>query len=316
MIAKRRLPFLFFAWLVLLFSTDGLAQKQGPIETSASFQRIQRAPESVFTLFRQAGMQPVNRTLTPVQKEKVRHAFERLPPVHQRILNRHLQSISFMDNMPNTALTSLLDSDGGTNRFNITFRASLLEETISEWASGKENTCFEPTANTTYRVRVEGGNLDAIVYVLMHEATHIVDAVMNITPHPAETQSVVEPTPFTKGLWHKMNVPDDKYLDTLLEKTRFRSGKLMPIRQAPAVYQTLSKTPFPSLYAMAAWSEDIAELATIYHLTSQLNQPFYVVVTKDQVELVRFEPMKSKLVKQRFKQLMIFYTNEKSSSVR
>ncbi|WP_020596455.1 hypothetical protein [Spirosoma panaciterrae] len=306
---SRRFSLSISVWLILFFSSAGWAQKQDSIDTRQLYQRIQIAPESVFSMFRDAGMQPVNRVLTPGQKEKVRHAFERLPPLHQRLLTAHLQSISFMDNMPNTALTSLLDSGNGPNMFNITFRAGLLDETISEWATWKENTCFEPVGNVRYSVRVEGGNLDAILYVLMHEATHIVDAVLNITPHVVEAQSVVKPTRFTRGVWRKMNVPDDTYLDSLLEKTRFRSGKLLSISVAPAVYRKLSQTPYPSLYAMAAWSEDIAELATIYHLTTQLNQPFYVVVTKDQVELARFEPMKNALVNQRLKQLSVFYAN-------
>lgn len=58
---------------------------------------------------------------------------------------------------------------------------------------------------------------------------------------------------------------------------------------------------------MAAWSEDIAELATIYHLTTKLKQPFYIVVTKNNVELARFEPMKNALVRQRLNQLATFY---------
>lgn len=33
------------------------------------------------------------------------------------------------------------------------------------------------------------------------------------------------------------------------------------------------KTPFVFLYGMASWSEDFAELATIYHLTKKMNQP-------------------------------------------
>ncbi|GAB4027445.1 hypothetical protein GCM10028773_58770 [Spirosoma koreense] len=258
-------------------------------------------------MFREAGMKPVNRNLTPAQKEKVSHAFALLPPLHQQILKQHLHSISFMDNMPNTALTSPVDSGGLPKRFTITFRAGLLDETISEWASAKENTCFEPADKADYRVRVEGGNMDAIVYVLMHEATHIVDAVKEITPHPAEINSVIEPTRFTNGIWRLMNVPVTAYLDPLLEKTRFRSGKAVPISLAPEVYRKLSKTPYASLYAMAAWSEDVAELATIYHLTTQLKQPFYVVVTKDSSELARFEPMKNSLVKQRLDQLAIFY---------
>ncbi|WP_225865768.1 hypothetical protein [Dyadobacter aurulentus] len=104
-----------------------------------------------------------------------------------------------------------------------------------------------------------------------------------------------------------MNVPDEPYIDSLLEQTRFRSGKQVPFSRAPEVYARLAKTPFPSLYAMAAWFEDIAELTTIYHLTTKLKQPFYIIVTKNNVELARFEPMKNVLVKQRLRQLTPFY---------
>ncbi|REA64531.1 hypothetical protein DSL64_01575 [Dyadobacter luteus] len=258
-------------------------------------------------MFREAGLKPVNRTLTTAEKEKVSNAFAHLTPLHQRILKQHLLSISFMDNMPNTALTSQLDTSGATKMFNITFRASLLEENISQWATWKENSCFTPTADSSYQLRVEGGSMDAIVYVLMHEATHIVDAVTGITPHPAENDTIVEPTLYTKNIWHTANRPAEAYIDTLLEQTRFRSGKSVPISMAPYVYSQLSKTPFASLYSMAAWSEDIAELATIYHLTTKLNQPFYIVVTKNNVELARFEPMKNALVRQRLDQLSAFY---------
>lgn len=295
------------ALITLVCSGLTLAQKVDATDTNDPSQRIKIAPESVFTMFREAGMKPVNHELTPTQKDKVSQAFARLPPAHQRILKQHLHSISFMDNMPNTALTSPVNSGDGPIRFNITFRAGLLDETISEWASWKENTCFNQTTDSRYAVRVEGGNLDAILYVLLHEATHVVDAVMNVTPHVSEKQALVESTPFTNGVWRMMNVPEDRYLDSLLEQTRFRSGRPMPISLAPDVYGKLSKTPFASLYGMAAWSEDIAELATIYHLTTRLNQPFYVVVTKDKVELARFEPMKNPLVKYRLEQLAAFY---------
>jgi len=306
MIAKSWLKFRISALFMLSFSTLTLAQKLDfPYKNDPSG-RIDIAPESVFKNFREAGMNPVNRNLTAGQKEKVSKAFALLPPLHQRILKQHLQSISFMDNMPNTALTSPVDSKGGAKLFNITFRAGLLDETISEWASWKENTCFEKT-DTTYKVRVEGGNMDAVIYVLMHEATHIVDAVMEITPHPADKNSVVKLTEFTKGVWQKMNIPDEKYIDPLLEQTRFRSGKTLPASLAPEVYRKLAQTPYPSLYATAAWFEDIAELATIYHLTTRLRQPFQVIVTKNRVELARFEPMNSELVRKRLNQLAIFY---------
>lgn len=307
MISKLQVKWVISVWTMLFFSTVTLAQKAGSSLEKDPGQRIQIAPESVFKSFREAGMKPVNHELTPAEKKKVYNAFLTLPPLYQRILKQHLQSISFMDKMPNTALTSPVDTSGETKMFNITFRASLLEETISEWATWKENTCFTGTDSADYKIRVEGGNMDAIVYVLMHEATHVVDAVMELTPHPAERNAAVKPTSFTKAVWNKMTVPDDQYLDSLLEQMRFRSGKARPISLAPEAYRKLAQTPFPSLYAMAAWFEDIAELATIYHLTAKLNQPFLVVVSKANVELARFEPMKNDLVKKRLDQLAIFY---------
>ncbi|KAA9354069.1 hypothetical protein F0P93_15770 [Larkinella humicola] len=306
-IEKSGLRWALLALVILFFSAFTKAQKSDVTYRNDPSQRIRIAPESVFKMFREAGMKPVDHGLTPAQKDKVKNAFALLPPLHQRILKQHLHSISFMDNMPNTALTSPVDSAGVPKLFNITFRAGLLDETISEWASWKENTCFKPADDADYKLRIEGGNLDAIIYVLLHEATHIVDVVMGVTPQAAEKQSVGEPTAFTNGIWRTMNVPVDPYIDSLLEQTRFRSGKAVPISLAPEVYRKLAKTPYASLYAMAAWSEDIAELATIYHLTTRLNQPFYVVVTKDGVELARFEPMKSALVQQRLEQLAIFY---------
>jgi hypothetical protein len=295
------------AVVTLFFSASTFAQKLNSSLHRDPSQRIQIAPESVFKSFREAGMKPVDHKLTPAEKEKINNAFALLPPLHQRILKQHLQSISFMDNMPNTALTSPVDTVGATKMFNITFRASLLAENISQWATWKEKTCFSPQADSGYSLRVEGGHMDALIYVLMHEATHIVDAVRDINPHPAEASAVVPPTPFTKDIWRRMNLPAEPYIDSLLEQTRFRSGKPLPIRKAPEVYARLSETPFPSLYAMAAWFEDIAELATIYHLTAKLKQPYFIVVTKDNVEVARFEPMKNTLVRQRLHQLATFY---------
>ena len=271
--------------------------------------RVLIAPESVFKLFREAEMNPVNHELTAVERAKVEKAFAILPPLYQKILKAHLHSISFMDNMPNTALTSPVESSDSMQLFNITFRAGILNETISEWATQKEYSCYDRSANPDLAISIEAGTLDAIQYVLLHEATHVLDAVLNITPHPEERGALVEPTPYTKGIWHKMNIPTEPFIDSLLEKTRFRSGKMVPIALAPEIYKALGKTPFASLYGMASWFEDLAELATIYHLTHKMNQPFRIVVSKDNLELSKFEPMKNKGVQKRLRQLKFFYKN-------
>lgn len=271
------------------------------------YERVSIAPKSVFNMFRQAGMNPVNHELTDIEKAKVENAFALLPPLHEKILMKHLQSISFMDNMPNSALTSPVTGNDSIKMFNVTFRANVLNETISEWATWKENTCYDGSVNSGYQIKIQAGELNAFLYLLLHEATHIVDAVLKLTPHTLDKSDNVTGTTFTDGIWDKLLTPSKIYSDSLLEKTRFRSGKSVSMKLAPAIYKRLEKTPFVSLYGMASWQEDIAELETIHHLTSKLRQPFYIQVYKNNNEIMRFEPMKNSFVRRRLKKLKVFY---------
>lgn len=283
---------------------------QTNIKESSTFykNRILAAPESVFKKFIDAGMAPTNHLLPEEEQEKVAKAFSLLPPLYIKILEENLHSISFMDNMPNTALTSPIVSEDTIKKFNITFRAGILNETISEWATWKEKSLYDVSANPTFEVQIDAGKLDAFVYVLLHEATHVVDAVLELTPHAEEVDSLVEHTPFTKNIWRLFNSPIHKFTNSTLEKTRFRSGKIQPISSAEKIYNALEKTPFVSLYGMASWYEDIAELITIYHLTSVLKQPFVIYIKEHGVIKSKFEPMKNKLVKRRLKQLQFIYS--------
>lgn len=270
--------------------------------------RVLKAPESVFKKFLEAGMQPSNHVLTEAEQLRVDKAFSILPPLYKKVLKEHLLSISFMDNMPNTALTSTLETADSTKQFNITFRAGILNETISEWATWKEKSAFDNSANPTMEIQIDAGKLDAIQYVLLHESTHVVDAVLGLTPHAEKVDSLVAHTAFTKKIWRLFNKPMAQFTNPILEKTRFRSGKVQPIAFAPDIYNALKKTPFPSLYGMASWYEDAAELISIYHLTQKLNQPFTVYVKEKNKVINTFEPMKNKLVKKRVKTFGFLYS--------
>ena len=288
-----------------------LLHAQKPINTDdfKIADRIAAAPQNIFTKFREAGMDPVMHDLTRAEAEKVEKAFAMMPPLHRKMLKKHLHSISFMDNMPNTALTSeVKDENSDVKKFNITFRAEILHETISQWATTKENTVYDSTRDPGFQVVVEAGNLDAIVYVLLHEATHVIDAVLNLTPHPDDRNALVEPTAFTRDIWHKMNEPVPTFVTSILASTRFRNGTALASTSAVEAYRALGKTPFVSLYAMASWFEDLAEIVTIFHLTKHLDQPFAIVVRKHNIEIFRFEPMKNKFVEARLKQLALFYS--------
>lgn len=270
--------------------------------------RVLKAPETVFKMFIEAGMNPSNHILTETEQAKVDKAFSILPPLHKKILKEHLLSISFMDNMPNTALTSTLETTDSTKQFNITFRAGILNETISEWATWKEKSAFDNSATPSMEIQIDAGKLDAIQYVLLHEATHVVDAILGLTPKAEKVDSLVVHTAFTKNIWRLFNKPMAQFTNSILEKTRFRSGKTQPIASAPDIYNALQKTPFASLYGMASWYEDAAELISIYHLTQKLNQPFAIYVKDKNQVVATFKPMKNKLIKRRAKKLAFLYS--------
>ncbi|MEE1963143.1 hypothetical protein V1387_10645 [Allomuricauda taeanensis] len=285
------------------------AQQLDSIPVLPLVERIQPAPESVFKKFREAGMDPVSHSLTEGEREAFQKSLSLLPNSYKKVLQEHLHSFSFMDNMPNTALTSTLDTTVHREMFNITFRAGIFQETISEWATWKENMCYKATENGEYQLRIDAGDLNAMVYVLFHEATHIMDVVMGVTPKADDEDSSSDFTPFTQDVWSGRNRPVETYVDSLLETTRFRGGKPISIARASEIYSSLKKTPFVSLYGMASWNEDLAELATIYHLTMVLKQPYSISVTHKGVEIFRFEPMENDLVKNRLQQLQVFYKN-------
>lgn len=265
------------------------------------------APESVFQKFVEAGIQPTNHELTADEQAKVDKAFSILPGLYKKVLKEHLLSISFMENMPNSALTSPVETADSIKYFNITFRAGILNETISEWATRKEKSAFDDSANKTMEILIDKGKLDAIQYIVLHEATHVVDAVLGFTPHGDVAGSMFTPTAFTKDIWRLFNKPTAQFTNPILEKARFRSGKIQPIDTAPGIYQALKQTPFPSLYAMASCYEDAAELITIYHLTQKLNQHFVILVKDNGRVIAKFEPKKNKLVKRRFNKLRFLY---------
>lgn len=296
--------------LSIFFLTLGHAQQNQESPISTLTERTQVSPENIFKKFQDAGMNPTTHELTDIEKQKLNNAFSILPPLHQKILKKHLHSISFMDNMPNTALTSSIETSDSIKLYNITFRAEILHQTISEWTTWKENGCYVKSPNNKYQVIVDAGNLDAIIYILLHEATHVVDGVLNLTPHLDDKDIWEGSKVFTQNIWDSYNKPSKNIISPLLKTTYFRSGKPIAISNAPDVYKALEKTPYVSLYSTASWYEDLAETLTIYHLTTKMNQPYKVLVTKNGVPVSSYEPAKNKNVKKRQNYLDIFYNQK------
>jgi hypothetical protein len=310
-------------WTCFVSTALGITSEQSPAERidalrrhgldpASSFEsRINETPAAVLKMFTGAGLgTPTHHVLTAVERRKLSNAFAGLPLLHRRILGERLRTVSFLDGMPNTALTSTVNPDEPYRLFDITIRAGVLGEDVSEFLTQKERSCFD-TAGSPLSVSIEGGKLDALVYVLLHEATHVVDASLRITPltPPGDRPGDGAPaSAFTEGVWSDRTIFAPRYREPLLERVRFRTdGEILAIDRAEAVYAALRRTPFASLYGSSNWHDDVAESVAWYHLTEKLKQPYRIVIRNAEQEVFAYEPMKSQIVRNRFGQMHRFY---------
>jgi hypothetical protein len=259
------------------------------------------------------GSVPKVHVLTEVERAKLETTIESLPPLHRRVLTERLRALSFLDGMPNTALTSTVNADEPFRLFDITINASILGQNVSEWLTQKERTIYSADGSNL-SVNVDAGTkLDALFFAFLHEATHVVDACERITPEVPGGEQPAQPTkqpstPFTVGVWSELSIPVPRFRDPIRERTRFYAGgKAIPIGEAPAVYAWLRRTPFVSLYGSRNWLDDLAEYVTVYHLTEVMKQPFRIVIKNGDDAIFSYEPMKSELVRGRIGQMKRFY---------
>jgi hypothetical protein len=292
-------------------STLHEVQQRYNLDPNSSFlSRVSTTPDDILKMFRDAGMSPTDHSLTHEEIKIIATAFSRLPPLHQQVLKQHLKSISFLDNMPNTALTSPVTKEDGINLYHITFRSGILHQTISEWVTEKERTCFAG-GDSSISVSVQAGMLSALTYVMLHEGTHVLDGSLRLVAIDT-IAGFLRPNSFTQnfsqGIWKDITTHAWTFADSIVVKSRFRQGgRQFLSTEATRVYSELSKTPFVSLYSTSSWHEDLAELLTVYHLTTLLKQPFTITITQNGTGIFRYEPMRSGFIKKRTRLLNRFY---------
>jgi hypothetical protein len=296
-----------------------VARRYGLDPTSSLDSRVRETSAAVLKMFEGlGGPAPTAHALTQEERRQLAAAFAALPPLHRRILSERLRSVNFLDGMPNTALTSTVNPGEPFPLLDITIRAAILHQNVSEWLTEKERTCFD-AVGSPLSVSIEAGKRDALVYVLLHEATHIVDASLKITPTPLfgeQPAGVTPPTAFTDGIWSERTIPAAPYRDPLRERVRFYiGGERLAIAQATLVYESLRRTPFASLYGSCNWHDDLAEYVAVYHWTHVLKQPYRIVIRKEGKEIFVYEPMKSALVRSRVDQMERFYEKGQGSNL-
>jgi hypothetical protein len=152
------------------------------------------------------------------------------------------------------------------------------------------------------------------MYILLHESTHLVDYIENITPYTEpEYKKFLKikssETDFTKSVWKDYDIPRQKFPFT--KKITFYgfNKPQLHLSESVGVYTSLTGSPFVSLYGSLSWAEDLAELTTYYHMTRILNQPFIISVMRDRKKILSIYPLNSPAVKKRLALLKKFYSD-------
>lgn len=271
------------------------AVRQDPLEN-----RISPAPEDLLERFsHELNVNVSAHIVTLPERAILTKALAQLPDFHREVLQTRLRAIYFIDGFPNNALT--FPEGGSTTEptYSIAVRSGALHETISELVTRKERTLFD-SAGSEPSVTIDAGTLNAMVYVLLHEATHIVDFAVGATPDPAHPGGS---HPLVSGIWRDDRTPVDEYRLPILTSILWRNRRAMSIMHAPDLYDALGRTPFISVYASCDSHDDLAELVAWTELTGRLHQPYRIIISKGTTVMRVMEPAHSNLIRMRLKHL-------------
>ncbi|UXA53285.1 hypothetical protein M0D45_00275 [Xanthomonas prunicola] len=253
--------------------------------------RVQPAHEESLRAFSATGQRAQVHQLSDRECALVERALDALPALHRQILQRRLARLSFVDApwSPGTALTRGYDGADGKPLFDITVRGDVLDTSLSDFLTDKDVRLFTADASG-YRLQLDAGALPALEYLLLHEATHVVDNTLKIT---------ADGGPF-REIW-----TDYRSLAASLDRdpvahSVYRRAPAQPLSQAPALYRALAESPFVSLYSTASAGEDFAELIAWRELSQRLDVGLTIWIRDSSGNVVaRFDPLSSTSVQAR-----------------
>lgn len=244
--------------------------------------------------------------------ETVSQALSKLPPLHREVMRSRLIGIYFIKNFRGSGLTDwVVDPENNVYAIMV-FNASIFSKSISALLTEREQTCFIPD-DPSYEVSIDCGTRDgAVTYILLHESTHLVDYVKNITPYtdPQVKKYLrirTTDTDITRDVWDGYDTPRATFMFTHRVFFYGFSTPRLKISEAERVYSELSGSPFISLYGSQSWAEDLAELATFYHLSRILKQPYTIRVSKSGKNLMTLYPLNAPEVKKRLPMIQKYF---------
>lgn len=249
-------------------------------------------PDTIAAYTQAGASRTQEHVLTEDEWALVEQAIQSLPPLHQRILESHLAGLSFIEapSSSGTALTRMYDGPDGQPRFEITLRADVLDQSLSTFLTRKEQSLFSDDGSGL-SVQVSAGDAPALPYLLLHEASHVVD----------RTLGLMQAGDGIADIWKDYRTLTEPHARSLIAQSVYRRAPRLPAGKGPALYEALARSPFVSLYATASAGEDFAELVTWETLSRRDKTPLVFEVRGRNGQVIkRVEPLKQAVVQARF----------------
>lgn len=224
------------------------------------------------------------------------HAFASLPTKVKELLRPKLAGVFFLEGLGSTAIT--VQAKGGV--FQNDVAAIVLDMSIlrnykaNQWATWKENTPFRADARYRLEATIEhaaGDNrANAIRYILLHEAAHVIALGENFHPDyfaPLPKEKEIQTKyPFTWESWRadpfagKWTSVFDSQFNLRRDVVYYATPKL-GLDRTDSVYEQLSRTSFPTLYAAINPFDDFAESFVSYVHSVVDKRPWQIRLYRD-----------------------------------
>jgi len=261
---RIRLPSLIAAVVIASMPLAQAKQQTSPHGAAVGAQvlmaRVGPPSRAAVDEFKKAGMESVRpHTLTANERAKIEAVLDSLPTLNRNVLGNKLHALAFVDGIPGEG-TGLTSPVAKTGLYDITLRASILDEPLSTFLTTKERRLFIDDGSGV-SVTVSGTGIDALAYVLLHESSHVMDFACGVT---TESNSR-----FVAGVWANGKELVPELASSPVAATYFRGARRLGVGQAQNLYDSLARSPFVSLYATASQREDFAELVAWHEILKQ-----------------------------------------------
>jgi hypothetical protein len=316
--AHRRLSVLLCVLVlgITACATTGQAPPLPPALQFSSYQfdstsplenRITTTPNFVLDYLNKYDKVDVYRNYSPNDSELslARDYLRQLPQGYQSVLQSRLLGIYFVQNFMGSALTEFVFDDSKNLYAFLAVNSAALSTPISEWVTLRDQSCFKADGSVTQVSSDCGSYYTGLMYALLHESSHVVDATAHYHAKPSPTDE--KAFPFISPVWKGFSQPVPRFDFPERKELVFyglNGGTKLPLKQALQAYRDLATTPFASLYGSQSILEDYAELFTWTYYTEVLHQHYQTTVTQEGQSPYTYSPMDNPLIQERLPELI------------